>query len=54
MDENLPDKRRLFWQRVFIVLFFGLALLISVTTIVGSLRGWSEATTAPAANGPAG
>lgn len=53
MDEPEPneDARRRFRSRVFLVVFFGLAVLISITTILGTWRQLDETT--PAASPPA-
>jgi hypothetical protein len=38
MPEN-PDKRGLTKARIFILIFFGLAIVLSITTILGT---WEE------------
>ena len=49
MDEPQPNGSRQFWSRVFLIVFFGLALLLSVTTILGTWRNLDEETETPPA-----
>jgi hypothetical protein len=46
MNDKPPDRAALLRTRIFIVLFFGAALLLSVTTILGT---WSQISQLPPA-----
>ena len=45
MGEISPFK--LTPTRLFLLVFFGLALVLSITTIAGSLGGWAEEDRSP-------
>ncbi len=49
MDQkpDQPSKAELTRTRVFLLLFFGAALLLSITTMVGSMGVWQEQDAAP-------
>ena len=48
-----PSPFKLTPTRIFLLVFFGLALALAISTITGSLRGWSEKDAAPAVAGQA-
>jgi hypothetical protein len=54
MAENDEKKASLLKTRIFLLLFFGLAILLSVTTILGTWEGQREGVIDPATlNNPA-
>ncbi len=51
MDQK-TDKPNLTRQRIFLVLFFGVAFVLCATAIVGSLNGWREQDATPLVSAP--